>query len=122
MENVAPARDILHTLHDLGCQLHIDDFGTGYSSLEALHRLPIDALKIDRSFVWQIDTDRRSGELVRTIVLMGRNLSLDLIAEGIETPEQRDFLIRLGCGYGQGFLFSRPVPADVACTLLGEPA
>ncbi|GAB4058611.1 EAL domain-containing protein [Catellatospora paridis] len=122
MENVAPARDILHTLHDLGCQLHIDDFGTGYSSLEALHRLPIDALKIDRSFVWQIDTDRRSGELVRTIVLMGRNLSLDLIAEGIETPEQRDFLIRLGCGYGQGFLFSRPVPADVACTLFGEPA
>ncbi|MEV0458652.1 EAL domain-containing protein [Catellatospora methionotrophica] len=122
MENVAPARDILHTLHDLGCQLHIDDFGTGYSSLEALHRLPIDALKIDRSFVWQIDTDRRSGELVRTIVLMGRNLSLDLIAEGIETPRQRDFLIRMGCGYGQGFLFSRPVPADVACTLLGEPA
>ncbi|WP_144125543.1 EAL domain-containing protein [Catellatospora sichuanensis] len=121
MENVAPARDILHTLHDLGCQLHIDDFGTGYSSLEALHRLPIDALKIDRSFVWQIDTDARSGELVRTIVLMGRNLGLDLIAEGIETPEQRDYLIRLGCGYGQGFLFSRAVPADVACTLLGEP-
>ncbi|MEV4410741.1 EAL domain-containing protein [Catellatospora sp. NPDC049609] len=122
MENIGPARDILKTLHELGCQLHIDDFGTGYSSLEALHRLPIDALKIDRSFVWQMDTDRRSGELVRTIVLMGRNLGLDLIAEGIETEQQRAYLLRLGCGYGQGFLFSRPVAADAAYAMLGEPA
>ncbi|MFC7762202.1 putative bifunctional diguanylate cyclase/phosphodiesterase [Catellatospora bangladeshensis] len=122
MENVAPARDILNMLHELGCQLHVDDFGTGYSSLEALHRLPIDALKIDRSFVWQINTDRRSGELVRTIVLMGRNLGLDLIAEGIETEQQRAHLLRLGCGYGQGFLFSKPVVADVAYTLLREDA
>ncbi len=122
MENVAPARDILNMLHELGCQLHVDDFGTGYSSLEALHRLPIDALKIDRSFVWQINTDRRSGELVRTNVRMGRNLGLDLIAEGIETEQQRAHLLRLGCGYGQGFLFSRPVVADVAYTLLGEAA
>ncbi|MBV1850333.1 EAL domain-containing protein [Catellatospora tritici] len=118
MENVGPARDILDALHEVGCRLYIDDFGTGYSSLEALHRLPIDALKIDRSFVSRLSTDRRSGELVRTIVLMGRNLGLELIAEGIETPEERDRLIQVGCGYGQGFLFSRPVPPDAAFRLL----
>ncbi|GHJ48605.1 hypothetical protein Cs7R123_59470 [Catellatospora sp. TT07R-123] len=121
MENVGPARDILDALHEVGCRLYIDDFGTGYSSLEALHRLPIDALKIDRSFVTRLSADRRSGELVRTIVLMGRNLGLELIAEGIETTDERDRLIQLGCGYGQGFLFSRPVPADTAYRLL-EPS
>ncbi|MDI1462360.1 EAL domain-containing protein [Catellatospora sp. KI3] len=122
MENVGPARDILDALHEVGCRLYIDDFGTGYSSLEALHRLPIDALKIDRSFVSRLSTDRRSGELVRTIVLMGRNLGLELIAEGIETPDERDRLVQLGCGYGQGFLFSRPVPPDDAYRLLTPAA
>jgi EAL domain-containing protein (putative c-di-GMP-specific phosphodiesterase class I) len=102
---------MLDALHALGIALHIDDFGTGYSSLEALHNLPLDALKIDRAFVARLDTDPRSAELVRTIVLMGANLGLDLIAEGVETVSQRDRLHRLGCTYGQGYLFSRPVPA-----------
>ncbi|SDY55652.1 diguanylate cyclase (GGDEF) domain-containing protein [Micromonospora pattaloongensis] len=118
MHNVGLARKLLKDLHGLGCRLHIDDFGTGYSSLEALHRLPIDALKIDRSFVSGLGVDPRSGELVRTIVLMGRNLGLDLIGEGIENAEQREHLLRLDCTYGQGYLLSRPVPAEPAAALV----
>jgi diguanylate cyclase (GGDEF)-like protein len=111
MHDVDLACKILEDLHALGCRLHIDDFGTGYSSLEALYRLPLDALKIDRSFVSRLGVDSRSGELVRTIILMAGNLGLDLIAEGIESPNQRQQLAALGCRYGQGYLFSRPVPA-----------
>jgi diguanylate cyclase (GGDEF)-like protein len=120
MENVEQARKMLEDLHLIGCQVHIDDFGTGYSSLEALHRLPIDALKVDRSFVSRLGVDPRSGELVRTIVLMGRNLGIDLIAEGIETSDHRDRLLQLGCALGQGYVFSRPVPADQAERLLSR--
>jgi diguanylate cyclase (GGDEF)-like protein len=101
----------LDDLHDLGFAVHIDDFGTGYSSLESLHRLPIDALKIDRSFVGQLGVDRRCDEIVRTIAAMGANLGLDIVAEGIETPAQLARLRDLGCHYGQGYLFSPPVPA-----------
>jgi diguanylate cyclase (GGDEF)-like protein len=118
MNNVSLARKMLEDLHDLGCELHIDDFGTGYSSLEALHRLPIDALKIDRSFVARLGVDAKSSALVHTIVLMGGNLGLQLIAEGVETEDQRDHLLRLGCAYGQGHLFSEPVPAEQAQRLI----
>ncbi|MGN9910559.1 EAL domain-containing protein [Phytohabitans sp. LJ34] len=118
MNNVGLARKMLEDLHNLGCELHIDDFGTGYSSLEALHRLPIDALKIDRSFVARLGVDAKSSALVHTIVLMGSNLGLQLIAESVETEEQRDHLLRLGCAYGQGHLFSEPVPAEDAERLI----
>jgi len=114
MNNVVLARKMLEDLHDIGCELHIDDFGTGYSSLEALHRLPIDALKIDRSFVARLGVDTKSNALVQTIVLMGGNLGMQLIAESVETEAQRDQLLRLGCEYGQGHLFSPPVPAAQA--------
>ncbi|HEX8632337.1 MAG TPA: EAL domain-containing protein, partial [Catenuloplanes sp.] len=114
MRDVDRALRLLEALHRLGCRLHIDDFGTGYSSLEALHRLPIDALKIDRSFVSRLGADRRSGEFVRTMVLMGHNLGIDVIAEGIETEAQRDLLVEFGCPLGQGYYFSRPVPAPLA--------
>ena len=114
MHDVKLARIMLDRLHELGVGLHIDDFGTGYSSLEALHRLRIDALKIDRSFVAPLGVDRKSEELTRTIVVMGTNLGLDLVAEGIETTEQLDHLRRLGCRYGQGYFFSRPVAAGDA--------
>jgi diguanylate cyclase (GGDEF)-like protein len=120
MSNVEEARTMLADLHALGLALHIDDFGTGYSSLEALHNLPLDALKIDRAFVARLDSDPRSAELVRTIVLMGANLGLDLVAEGIETASQRERLHQLGCRYGQGFLFSRPVPATEAVRWVGQ--
>jgi len=122
MHDAELARAKLADLHDLGVELHIDDFGTGYSSLDALHNLPIDALKIDRSFVAGIDGAATSRELVRTIVLMAANLGLDVIAEGIETRAQCDYLRELRCRYGQGFLFSRPVPAgDRGCLVEGSP-
>jgi EAL domain-containing protein (putative c-di-GMP-specific phosphodiesterase class I) len=104
---------MLAELHALGVQVHIDDFGTGYSSLEALHDLTLDSLKIDRSFVSRLTDSSRSRELVRTIVKMGLNLSLDVIAEGIETTRELQVVRELGCTHGQGYLFSRPVPADV---------
>jgi EAL domain-containing protein (putative c-di-GMP-specific phosphodiesterase class I) len=95
----------------MGVQVHIDDFGTGYSSLEALHDLPFDALKIDRSFVSRSTGNPRSRELVRTIVTMGLNLGLTVIAEGIETGDELHLVRELGCTHGQGYLFSRPIPA-----------
>ncbi len=113
MGNVPEAQHRLEELHALGIRLHIDDFGTGYSSLEALHELPIDALKIDRSFVSRMESDRRGRELVATILAMAEGLELEVIAEGIETPEQQRLLVELGCPNGQGFLFARPGPADV---------
>ncbi|MBN1174014.1 MAG: EAL domain-containing protein [Micromonosporaceae bacterium] len=114
MHNVDHACRLLTELHERGIALHIDDFGTGYSSLEALHQFPIDALKIDRSFVARLGTDHRSAELVRTIVMMSEILGIRVIAEGIETPDHRDRLRQLGCHFGQGFWFSRPAPADLA--------
>jgi diguanylate cyclase (GGDEF)-like protein len=118
MRNVAQARAILTEISALGCELYIDDFGTGYSSLEALHQLPIDALKIDRSFVSRLGSDAKSGDLVDSIILMGHKLGLRLIAEGVETQQQRDHLVRHDCAYGQGHLFAEALPADKAEALL----
>lgn len=120
MNDVSAAHRRLAALHDMGVRLHIDDFGTGYSSLAALHRLSIDAFKIDRSFVAPLDVDARSRELVRSIISMGINLRLDLVAEGIETTRQRDHLRGYGCHHGQGYLFSKPVRADQAEAVLRE--
>jgi CheY-like chemotaxis protein len=93
-----------------GVGLHLDDFGTGYSSLAALHRLPVDAVKIDRSFVTTAGDDGCDA-IVRAILALARSLGIDVIAEGLERPEQRDRVRALGCRYGQGFLFSRPLAA-----------
>ncbi|MGC8627736.1 MAG: EAL domain-containing protein [Acidimicrobiales bacterium] len=111
MRDLEGALGVLRQLHERGFGVHIDDFGTGYSSLEALHRLPIDALKIDRGFVADLADEGRSNELVRTIVHLGHSLGLDVIAEGIETPEQYRVLSSMGCPEGQGYWFSFPVPA-----------
>jgi diguanylate cyclase (GGDEF)-like protein len=110
MHNLERALEVLDGLHARGVQIQIDDFGTGYSSLEALHRLPIDGLKIDRTFVANLQ-DGKSTEVVRTIIQLGRNLGVDVIAEGIETPMQQHVLAQLGCPLGQGYWFSRSVPA-----------
>ena len=118
MHNIERALDVLSELHKRGVHLHIDDFGTGYSSLEALHRLPIDALKIDRGFVANMEQDGRSNELVRTIVHLGRNLGVDVIAEGIETPAQQQILTLMGCPEGQGYWFSVPLPASELAPVL----
>jgi diguanylate cyclase (GGDEF)-like protein len=120
MHDVKLASEMLNGLHTMGVQVHVDDFGTGYSSLEALHDLSIDALKIDRSFVSRLTTSARSRELVRTIVTMGLNLNLDVIAEGIETSFELDYVRELGCTHGQGYFYSRAVPADLALTYIGQ--
>lgn len=111
IDNLDTALVVLHELHARGLQVHVDDFGTGYSSLQALHRLPLDALKIDKSFVAGLGHDERTAELVRTMVQLGNNLGVTVIAEGIETPSQLRGLRQLGCCAGQGFIFSPPVPA-----------
>ncbi|MEN9216702.1 MAG: EAL domain-containing protein, partial [Gloeomargarita sp. HHBFW_bins_162] len=102
---------ILKKLKDVGVDACIDDFGTGHSSLSRLHRFPIDRLKIDQSFVSQVEYDRESREIVRTIMSLAQSLRMDVIAEGVETPAQRHLLQSLDCRYAQGFLFSRPLPS-----------
>ncbi|MBW3553881.1 MAG: EAL domain-containing protein [Gemmatimonadetes bacterium] len=104
----------LGRLRELGIGLCIDDFGTGYSSLGYLHQFPVDTLKVDRSFVARLHREGPDSALVRTVVRLGRDLGLDVIAEGIETEEQHEALRSLGCGYGQGFHFSKPVPPRLA--------
>lgn len=109
MQDVKITMETLRQLKALGCGLHLDDFGTGYSSLSYLHSLPIDALKIDRSFVQTIDDAGNNSEIVEAIVMMAKSLGLKVIAEGIETKPQLAKLQSLQCLYGQGYLFSKPL-------------
>lgn len=118
MENAESAIRMLKQLRELGVQLSIDDFGTGYSSLSYLHRFPIDTLKVDRSFVRMMEAGTENGEIVRTIVALAKTLDLSVVAEGIESINQIHQLRVLGCEYGQGYLFSRPVPEEEAERLL----
>jgi diguanylate cyclase (GGDEF)-like protein/PAS domain S-box-containing protein len=105
-------------LKTLGVQLSMDDFGTGYSSLSYLHCLPVDTLKIDRSFIQNLESDRHQLELVKTIIKLAEVFNLDLIAEGIEREQQCLQLLDLQCKYGQGYLFSKPLSSTQAATLL----
>ncbi len=102
----------LHALKALGVSLAIDDFGTGYSSLAYLKRLPIDKLKIDRSFIKDLPDDVAGGEIVAAVIAMGKAMHLEVLAEGIETAEQQAFLKQKECTTGQGYWFSRPLPAS----------
>jgi EAL domain-containing protein (putative c-di-GMP-specific phosphodiesterase class I) len=120
MDNAERVITMLRELKKLGVQLSIDDFGTGYSSLSYLHRFPIDTLKIDRSFVSEMETGSENGEIVRTIVSLAKTLRMNVVAEGIESIHQIHQLQILGCEYGQGFLFSRPVPLADAEKLLSD--
>jgi EAL domain-containing protein (putative c-di-GMP-specific phosphodiesterase class I) len=104
--------EILRTLRASGVRIAIDDFGTGYSSLSRLRELPVDILKIDRSFVHDIPDGKDAGTMVSAIIQLAHSLGMDSLAEGIETEEQREFLLERGCRFGQGFHFARPVPAS----------
>lgn len=118
MQTPEIAKPILNELKELGVRLSIDDFGTGYSSLAYLRDFPIDSLKIDRSFVEEIQKD--NGVIVKTIIDMASHLSVNVIAEGIETEDQLSFLSQLRCYEGQGFLFCRPLPGSVLYKLLPQ--
>jgi diguanylate cyclase (GGDEF)-like protein len=121
MENAEAATLMFKQLRSLGVQLSIDDFGTGYSSLSYLHRFPLNYLKIDRSFVTHLTKDNDNA-IIRTISTLARNLGMEVIAEGIETEEQYQELKMLGCEYGQGYLFSHPVPSEGVLHLLAQDA
>jgi diguanylate cyclase (GGDEF)-like protein/PAS domain S-box-containing protein len=118
-ENLSHVANVMSSLKQLGVKLSIDDFGTGYSSLSNLHLLPVDTLKVDRSFVNHMDDGSENREIIKTIVSLANSLRLDLIAEGIETEEQLVQLRNLGCGYGQGFYFAPPLDANAAEALIG---
>ena len=117
MQDTQPTMALLHALNDLGVQIAVDDFGTGYSSLSYLRRFPIDTLKIDQSFVQDMDGNADEA-IVSAIIAMGKSLNLRVVAEGIETPQQLAFLQSNHCAEGQGYIFSRPVEAAAFATLL----
>jgi EAL domain-containing protein (putative c-di-GMP-specific phosphodiesterase class I) len=119
--NLNTATDVLTRLHALGLSLHMDDFGTGYSSLSHLHAFPFDVLKIDRSFVGRMTEGDQPLQIVRTIIELARALRMDVVAEGIETHEQYRLLRQMGCRYGQGYLFARPLKAEEITRLLRLP-
>jgi diguanylate cyclase (GGDEF)-like protein/PAS domain S-box-containing protein len=118
VQNVEATSDLLNRVKAKGINLSIDDFGTGYSSLSYLHQLPVDTLKIDRSFISPAGLDVRKQVIAKSIIGLSNLLELKAIAEGIETPQQLEWLKKLGCELGQGFLFSPPLPAAQATELL----
>lgn len=120
MGDVEAAIDLMLRLKTLGCKLSMDDFGTGYSSLSHLRRFPIDTLKIDKSFVQKMNESHEDHEIVRTIIALGHTLGMDLIAEGVETPEQAETLRSLHCEFGQGYFWAKPLPAHEATALLQQ--
>jgi len=112
MENVEQAVETLLALKELGIRVCIDDFGTGYSSLSYLKRFPLDVLKIDRSFIMGLPEDGDDAAIINAILAMARSLRLDVIAEGVETEQQKDYLLSQQCSGMQGYLFSRPLPGE----------
>jgi EAL domain-containing protein (putative c-di-GMP-specific phosphodiesterase class I) len=119
MHDAAKFIDALQALKALGIQLSIDDFGTGYSSLNYLKRFPIDRLKIDKSFVCDIDQDSDDAAIVKAVITLGHSLNLRVLAEGVETAKQLDFLRGNRCDEGQGFYFFHPLPIDGVRRLRG---
>lgn len=120
MHDPVSAARILQRFMDAGIEISIDDFGTGYSSLSYLKQLPINKLKIDRSFVKDIPESQNDIKIARAIIALARSMELTVVGEGIETAEQADFLRREGCDIGQGFYYSTPIPKDEMAALLGR--
>ncbi|MEO7538757.1 MAG: EAL domain-containing protein, partial [Pyrinomonadaceae bacterium] len=122
MEHHEKSLKVLSELDALGVALSTDDFGTGYSSLSYLQRFPFERLKIDRSFIKVMDQDQKSGAIVKTILMLGENLNIEVVAEGIETVSQLEKLRSLGCKAGQGYLFSRPIDHETVQQFLADGA
>jgi len=119
MLNVEKAIRLLNAIQSRGVRLAIDDFGTGYSSMSLMKRFPVDTIKIDRSFVRDLPSSSEDSAIARAIIEMGKALGLTVVAEGVETHEQREFLREHGCDEIQGYLVSRPLPADQIAGLVG---
>jgi EAL domain-containing protein (putative c-di-GMP-specific phosphodiesterase class I) len=120
MTNAQDAARLLDSLQELGIHIAIDDFGTGYSSLSYLKKFSVDRIKIDRAFVRDIGEDGDDEIITRAVIALAKTLDVQVIAEGVETPQQRDFLLRHGCVEAQGFLYSPAVPAAALASLLEE--
>lgn len=118
MTNPDEAIGLLTQISDLGIELAVDDFGTGYSSLAYLKRLPIDKLKIDQTFVKDLPQDEEDAGITKAVISLAKSLNLKIIAEGVETEEQKDFLLKNGCENIQGFFYSKPLPADELTLIL----
>jgi EAL domain-containing protein (putative c-di-GMP-specific phosphodiesterase class I) len=118
MKRAESAISVLQALRAIGVQLAVDDFGTGYSSLSYLSRFPVDALKIDQSFIRQITSSPPKSAIITTIISMGQSLNLRVIAEGVETHEEMAYLLTHKCDEAQGYYFSKPVPHQQFATLL----
>jgi diguanylate cyclase (GGDEF)-like protein len=118
MDDVDQSVKLLQRLRGLGVSLSLDDFGTGYSSLSYLKRLPVDTLKIDRSFIAEVSDDKGDASITSTIIALAQSMNLSVIAEGVENNVQLNYLRSKGCGLSQGFLFSRPLPAEALTSLL----
>ena len=114
MTNAEAGAAVLARLHSEGIKIQIDDFGTGYSSLSYLHKLPLDSLKIDRSFVQRMEGGRQDIEIIRTILSLANSLNFDVVAEGIETQYQLETLASMGTTHGQGYFIAKPLPPHVA--------
>jgi len=123
IQDAASTELVLRELKEIGIRLALDDFGTGYSSLSCLRRFPIDTLKIDRSFVRDLTTDPDDASIVTAVIQLGKNLHMQVVAEGVETPEQWAFLKREDCPEAQGFYFSEGLPPeDLAAVLNQSPS
>jgi EAL domain-containing protein (putative c-di-GMP-specific phosphodiesterase class I) len=120
MKHAASTATILQSLRERGTRVAVDDFGTGYSSLSYLRKFPVDAVKIDQSFVRQISTPGDDTTIVKAVIGMARGLKLRVIAEGVETPEELAFLRAYRCEEAQGYYFSRPVLPEQFATLLSN--
>jgi EAL domain-containing protein (putative c-di-GMP-specific phosphodiesterase class I) len=120
MQNVEHNIRMLEQLRALGVTISIDDFGTGYSSLAYLKRFPLNTLKIDKSFIGDLETNQDDQEITRAIITLGQNLKLKVLAEGVETSGQLDFLRRNGCDLVQGYIYSRPLPAEEVMNALAQ--
>jgi EAL domain-containing protein (putative c-di-GMP-specific phosphodiesterase class I) len=118
MENAQGAVDMLEALSDMGIRLAVDDFGTGYSSLSYLKRFPLNALKIDQSFVADLTRHTDGGAITRAIITLGHELGLDIIAEGVETEDQMSLLRRQHCDLVQGYLVAHPLSGPAVAELL----
>jgi EAL domain-containing protein (putative c-di-GMP-specific phosphodiesterase class I) len=118
MNDAPSTEETMSQLRALGVKLSIDDFGTGYSSLSYLRRFPVDTLKIDQSFIAAMETERGNCAIVSTVVALGRNLGLQVVAEGVETLSQFEKLKTISCDAAQGYLFSKPVPSDAVCGVI----